>query len=54
MQGQPLLLAALGPALLTGSAAIVRALASGRNVQSWRIAMVLWTGAGVYAAGGAR
>ena len=46
MQGQPLLLAALGLALLTGSAAIIRALVVGRRVQAWRIAVALWANAG--------
>jgi hypothetical protein len=49
MQGQPLLLAALGLALLTGSAAIVRALVRGRRVRAWRPEPVRTA-----AAGGAR
>lgn len=50
MQGQPLLLAAVGLALLAGGAVIVRALLVGRRVQARRIAAALAAGAGVYAA----
>ena len=50
MQGQPLLLAALGLALLAGGAAIVRALVLGRRVQALRIAAGMAAGAGVYTA----
>jgi hypothetical protein len=50
MQGQPLLLAMSGLALIAGGAAAIRALFLGRRVQARRIALALWAGAGVYAA----